>query len=575
MRNILMIMKPYRVAMTIALSLMMIELMVELLQPYIMSKIIDHGIQEQDLSVVLLWGGILIGFSLLAVTAGAVNSFYSAHASQSVGYDIRDQLYEKVQSFSFANFNRFPTSSLITRMTNDVTQIQNGLFMALRIAMRAPLLVVGSVIMVFVINIKLALIFMVTVPLLLFFLVSVVRKVGPLFRNIQRKLDKVNGVMQENLVGMRLIKAFLRRKHEVKRFNQSSEELKEGTVAALRTVELTMPIILLIMNTSIIGILWFGRAEINAGGASAGEIVAIVNYAMRITFALAMVSMIIMNFARVKASVERISEVLEVEEDLLDAEGDILLQHRLGKIRFDSVSFQYPGTKIPVLQDISFEAKAGESIAILGATGSGKSSLFQLIPRLYDVDSGQVCIDDTDVRCIKFDDLRKHIGYVPQEVMLFTGTVKENILWGKEDASIEEVIEAAIRAQIHETIMKLPMKYDTVVGQKGVNLSGGQKQRLSIARALVRMPSILLLDDSTSALDMNTEAKLLEAIQEYPCTTLMITQKMSTAMNADSIMLIENGILLAKGSHEELWESSSLYRRIYQSQFGMGATTHA
>lgn len=575
MRNILVFMKPYRIAMVIALSLMMVELMVELLQPYIISKIIDHGIMQEDLSVVLLWGGILVGFSLLAVTAGAVNSFYSAHASQSVGYDVRDRLYEKVQSFSFTNFNRFPTSSLITRMTNDVTQIQNGLFMALRIAIRAPLLVIGSVIMVFVINLKLALIFMITVPLILIFLVWVMRKAGPIFKTIQQKLDHVNGVMQENLVGMRLIKAFLRKKHEVKRFTKSSKELKERTVTALRTVELTMPVILLIMNTGIIAILWFGRAQINVGGASTGEVVAIVNYAMRITMALAMVSMIIMNFARVKASVERISEVLEVEEDLLDAEESGLPQVKSGKISFDKVSFQYPSTQLPVLQDVSFEIKSRETTAILGATGSGKSSLFQLIPRLYDVDNGKILIDDMDVSKMKFDDLRKQIGYVPQEAMLFTGTVKENILWGKEDASMEEIIEAAERAQIHETIMKLPKQYDTIVGQKGVNLSGGQKQRLSIARALVRKPTILLLDDSTSALDMSTEAKLLKALKEYPCTIMMITQKISTAMNADAIMLLEGGRLLAKGSHEELWEYSTLYRKIHQSQDGMEASAHA
>lgn len=575
MRKILMFMKPYRIAMGVALSLMMIELMVELLQPYIISKIIDNGIVQEDLSVVLFWGSILIGFTLLAVTAGTVNSFYSAHASQSVGYDVRDQLYEKVQSFSFTNFNRFPTSSLITRMTNDVTQIQNALFMALRIAIRAPLLVIGSVIMVFVINVKLALIFTITVPLLLFFLVSVMRKAGPLFRTIQQKLDQVNGVMQENLVGMRLIKAFLRRNHEVKRFTQSSEDLKERTVTALRTVELTMPVILLIMNMGIIAVLWFGRAQINAGGASTGEVVAIVNYAMRITMALAMVSMIIMNFARVKASMERITEVLDTEEDIPDVEEGILPQIKQGKISFDKVSFQYPGTQIPILKDISFEAKAGESIAILGATGSGKSSLFQLIPRLYDIDKGKVLIDDTDVRWMKFDDLRKQIGFVPQEAMLFTGTVKENILWGKEDASMEEITEAAKRAQIHETIIKLPKQYDTVVGQKGVNLSGGQKQRISIARALVRKPIILLLDDSTSALDMSTEAKLLEALKEYPCTTMMITQKISTALSADTILLLDEGTLLAKGSHKELWGSSTLYRSIYQSQYGMGSSTHA
>ncbi|MCS0655772.1 ABC transporter ATP-binding protein [Cytobacillus firmus] len=571
MAKVLAFLKPYRIAVAIALSLMLTELAVELIQPLLMAKIIDEGILQNDLQEILKWGGIMLAASFAAFAAGVINSFYAAHVSQSFGFDVRKSLYDKVQSFSFANFNLFPASSLITRMTNDITQLQNTVFMSLRIMMRAPLLIIGGLIMAFVVDVKLALILSAVAPFLFLFLFWVMGKGGALFKAVQEKLDSVNSVMQENLTGIRLIKAFVRRNHEVKRFTRTNEDLRDGTVKALRLMEVTMPVLLFIMNLSILGVLWFGSIQVNAGDVKVGEVVAIVNYATRITAAFSIFSWIIMAFSRARASANRVTEVLDTEVDLTDRQESHDrkgLTVSRGEIHFKDVSFKYPGTSEKVLDGISFTIHPGETVAIMGATGSGKTSLFQLIPRLYDVTGGRVEIDGRDVRELKMENLRRKIGFVPQEALLFTGSVKENISWGKEDAAMEEITEAAVNAQIHETIMKLPQGYETRVGQKGVNLSGGQKQRLSIARALVRKPKILLLDDSTSALDMKTEAKLLSSLKQYTCTTMIITQKISTAMGADRILLLEDGVLLAEGDHETLLKTSGLYKRIFQSQSG-------
>jgi ATP-binding cassette subfamily B multidrug efflux pump len=569
MLKVLAYLKSYRLPMVIALLLMLVELVVELWHPLLMAKIIDDGIMVQDLSVVLKWGGVMVGVSFIAFAAGIINSFYSAQVSQGFGFDVRKSLFGKVQSFSTVNLSHFPTSSLITRMTNDVTQIQNLVFMGLRIMIRAPLLIVGATIMALLVNVKLALILVVTMPLLLLFLLWIMKKGVTLFRSVQEKLDAVNGVMRENLTGIRLIKAFLRWKHEVKRFTAANEELKNKTVTALRVIELTMPVLMLVMNLGILVILWVGSFQVNTGGVKIGEIVAIVNYATRVMFAFSVFSWILMAFSRARASASRISEVISTDVDLIDPENaDPSARIEKGKVVFDSVSFHYPDTQASVLESISFTAQPGQTIAILGATGSGKSSLFQLIPRLYDVNDGKILIDNTDVRNMQLEMLRNRIGYVPQEALLFSGTVKENISWGKENASMEEIIEAAQSAQIHDTIIKLPKQYDTVLGQKGVNLSGGQKQRLSIARALIRKPRILLLDDCTSALDLKTEAKLLQALENYSCTIFIITQKISTVIEADSILLLEDGKLSAEGEHNYLLTNSPLYQKIYHSQFG-------
>ncbi|MBU7594791.1 ABC transporter ATP-binding protein [Metabacillus halosaccharovorans] len=558
------ILQPYRISVMIALSLMLIELTVELLHPLLMAKIIDDGILKEDMDVVMIWGAIMVGISLLAFASGMINSFYAAHVSQGFGFDLRKQIFVKVQSFTFEKLSKFPAASLVTRMTNDITQLQNTLFMGLRIMLRAPLLIIGSVIMSFFVNAQIAMIFALVIPLVIVVLVWIMKKGSKMFHYVQSKLDQVNDVLRENLIGMRLIKAYVRREHEVDRFKEASTSLKDNTVKALRMIETSMPILLLIMNLGILLILWIGQAQVTGGNVQVGEVVAIVNYGLRVTSALSMFSFIIMFLSRSRASASRILEVLDVKEDVKH-EGEVSGISD-GKVIFDDVSFSYPGTEETVLKEISFTANAGETIAVMGGTGSGKSTLFQLIPRLYEVNSGTIYIDDRPINNLDMDFLRNQIGLVPQEAVLFSGEIENNIAWGNSHATDEQIISAAKAAQIHETIEKLPKKYKTKIGQKGVNLSGGQKQRLSVARALVRKPKILLLDDSTSALDVKTEKKLLNALENYSCTTMLITQKISTAKLADKILLLDEGRLVAEGTHLDLLKNSPLYQKISQSQ---------
>ncbi|WP_106768650.1 ABC transporter ATP-binding protein [Paenibacillus faecalis] len=570
--------KKYRVAAIAALMMMLIELVLELAQPIIISKIIDNGIQQEDLSVVWLWGGILTFSALIAFGAGIASSFFAAHTSQGLGYDMRERLYDKVQSFSYSVFNRFATSSLITRLTGDVTQVQDTVFMGLRFMTRVPLVVTGSIIMAVIVNVRLGLWLVLTVPVLFLFISWIMKKAAASFRKVQQRLDAVNGVIQENLTGIRLIRVFVRMEHEIKRFADSSKRLMKGTVSTLRMTERTMPFILIVMNAAIMAVLWFGRKDIVAGSTSIGEVVAVLNYTLRCIGAMSALSGLVMVLSRARASALRIREVLDTEGDMDEvgkigrgtetAEKTGRKMELQGAVKFENVGFSYPGSDIAVLTDISFQARPGERIAIMGATGSGKSSLVQLIPRLYEEDSGAVYIDGVKADKLDLNQLRRSVGYVPQEVLLFSGTIRENIAWGQEDASMEDIVEAAKRAQIHETIDRLPKGYETMLGQRGVNLSGGQKQRLSIARALVRKPAILILDDSTSALDVRTEGLLLDALKDLSCTTFLITQKISSTTSADLILLLDDGRLIAQGNHAALLTASSLYRRIYESQYG-------
>ncbi|KYG27085.1 ABC transporter ATP-binding protein [Alkalihalobacillus trypoxylicola] len=573
---ILNFLKPYRIPLYIALFFMLAELVVELIHPLLLAKIIDEGIANNRLDTVLIWGALMVGSSLIAFVSGVLNSFFAGHVSQATGFDIRNTLYSKIQSFSFASSQRFPTSSLITRLTNDVTQIQNTIFMGLRIMMRAPLIVIGGVIMALLINVQLGLFLVITIPILILFLMVMMKKGGALFKQVQQKLDGVNSIIREHLGGIKLIKAYVRRKHENKRFVQQNKQLMEHTVKALRLMEITMPILLFLMNITIIAILWFGRELLLTGSIQVGEIVAIINYILRITGALTVFSMIIMVFSRSKASAERIAEVLHNKEDLtepLQVENPLLNPKET--VLFEDVSFRYPNSTKWSLQHLNLSIQKGETVAIIGGTGSGKTSLFQLIPRLYDATEGSVKINGIEVKKQSIEALRTSIAYVPQDVMLFTGTIKSNISWGKNDALDEEIMNAAKSAQIHSTIEKLPQQYEERIGQKGVNLSGGQKQRISIARALIRQPDILLLDDCTSALDGETESHLMTALKKYDCTTLIITQKVSSASQCDRIILLENGKVHANGTHEELLANNELYRKIEESQRRGGVLSNA
>ncbi|MFP3323937.1 ABC transporter ATP-binding protein [Planococcus sp. SIMBA_160] len=557
--------KPYSFLIGVALFLMLLELTVELLQPLVIASIIDDGIVAGDQDTIIRLGLVLVGLSLVAFISGVVNSYFASHVSHSFSFDVRREVYQRVQSFSLAMFNKFPASGLITRMTSDVQLIQQVLYMGLRIMLRAPLLVIGSMVMAFVVNAQLAIYLIIVFPILLAFLYVMVRKGVVYFSFVQQRLDKVNRMVQENLQAVRLIKAYLRGKYEANRFSEVAGSLKTDTVKAFRIMEIILPVLLFGMNVSLLAVIWFGAFEIQAGDAQIGELVAIVNYAMRMTGAFSMFSFIIMAFARAKASSDRIEEILLADD------GDEVVQGATvpveeGAVRFDDVSFVYPGTSRQVLQNISFELAPREKLAIMGATGSGKTSLLQLIPRFYEATEGSVSVHGQDVREWNLQELRKTIGLVPQQSMLFTGSISDNLSWGKEHAELPELTEAAEKAQIDETVQRFPKGYETRVGQKGVNLSGGQKQRLSIARALVRKPSILILDDSTSALDVKTESALWAELDKEQATTLLVTQKVRTAMRADRILLLEDGIASAYGTHGELLDSSSLYREIALSQ---------
>ncbi|MEK4461751.1 ABC transporter ATP-binding protein [Paenibacillus sp. FSL R10-2796] len=557
--------KKYKVAAIAALVMMLIELTVELSQPLIISKIIDLGIREKDTSVVWLWGSVLIGSAVVAFTAGVLSSFFAAHASQSFAFDLRDKLYEKVQSFTYEVFNRFATSSLITRLTGDVSQLQDTIFMSLRFMTRVPLVVVGSVIMALVVHVKLGLLLTVALPLLIFFLYWIMRKASLLFRTVQQRLDGVNGVIQENLTGIRLIRVFVRMGYEIERFTVFSGNLMRSTVSALRLTETTMPFVMLIVNAAILAILWFGRIAISNGEATLGQTVAVINYSLRTIGALSAISGLVVTFSRARASSQRVSEVMEAGAGVREG-GTLQGEPIQGHVKFEGVCFKYPNSDISVLEDIHFEVAAGERVAIMGATGSGKSSLVSLIPRLYEETEGIIWIDGEKSADIDISRLRRSIGYVPQELQLFSGSIRDNIAWGNEHATLEQIQQAAGGAQIDETVKGLPDGYDTMLGQRGVNLSGGQKQRLTIARALVRKPAMLILDDSTSALDAVTEGLLLEALKDISCTTFLITQKISSTASADLILLLDEGRLIGKGSHKELMASSELYRKIYESQ---------
>lgn len=566
MKSVWQFINPYRISAAIALLFMLTELVVELLQPLLMAKIINEGVMVKDLRAIAIWGGVMILFSILAFVSGIFNTYYASHASQSFGYDLRKNLFQHIQSLSYSQFSIFPSGSLMTRLTNDVQQIQNTMFMLLRIMIRAPLLIIGGLLMAFLVHPSLALILTIVVPFLFLFLVFIMNKGSKMFGVVQEKLDNVNTVIGENLSGMKLIRAFLRKDYEEKRFNEENDILKVKTASVLRYMEVTMPSLLLLMNIAIVFILWFGNQKITGGSANVGEVVAIVNYATRITSALSVFSFIIMAFSRARASSARISEVLNTSSQLNDKEDSKHIKDLQGEIDFRQVSFRYEKQNTWALKNLSFTVRTGETMAILGSTGSGKSTIANLIPRLYDSTEGTVSIDGVDVGNFKQEELRQYIGIVPQEALLFTGSIKDNILWGNRAASDEDIISACRDAQIYDMVRRLPEQFSTKIGQKGVNLSGGQRQRLSIARALIRKPRILLLDDSTSALDVNTEKKLLSALKTYHSTKIIITQKISTAIRADKILILKDGEKVAEGTHEYLKKHSRIYQEILLSQ---------
>ncbi len=566
--------RPYKVAALFAVFLMITEIIIELLQPMLMVKIVNEGIMKENLEVVVFWGAIMLFFTLLSCGTGILNTYYASHVSQSFGFDVRQKIFRKVQSLSFEQFSLFDSGSLMTRLTNDIQQLQTTLFMLLRIIFKAPIMVVGGIVMAFLVNPSLAMYLAVVVPIVFTVIIFVLNKGSRMFKSVQQKLDNVNNVMGENLTGMKLIRAYTRREFEAQRFHGKNEQLKEKTTSVLRFMEITMPSLLLVMNITILCILWFGSQQIAASTINVGEVVAIVNYATRITSSLSLFTFIVVVLSRSNASASRLNEVLQTPLDMNSDEKQVEDVNIQGEVSFEHVSFKYGNQERWALKDLSFHVKQGETLAILGATGSGKTTLMQLIPRLYDPSSGVVKVDGQDVKMYHPISLRQNIGIVPQEAFLFSGSIKDNLLWGKRDATDEELKDACEKAQIFRMISEYKSGMETIIGQKGVNLSGGQRQRLSIARALVRKPAILLLDDSTSALDLETEQKLLQELKNETCTKIVVTQKISTALYADHIILLEDGEKVAEGAHEYLSNHSPLYQEILASQVGKGSDHH-
>lgn len=541
----------------------------DLLQPKLMAQIVDQGVLAGNLDEIRRTGLMMLVTSLIGLIGGVGCGIFSTIAAMRFGADLREAVFTKVQRFSFRNLEKMHTASLITRLTNDVSQVQLFVQMLLRMMVRSPFLAVGSLILAFTINWRLAMILVVVVPVLFTVVAVITRKGFPMFAKVQKRLDRMNTVLQENLAGIRVVKAFVRSDYETKRFTEANDDYMAVALRANVMMATLSPVMFLLLNGTIVTVLWLGGNLFWDEALPIGDLAAFINYVTQLLSSLLMVGMMLANISRATASSERIVEVLETEPEIKNPDRVLSERIRKGRIEFEGVGFAYDGGE-RVLRDISFTVQPGETLAILGATGSGKSTLVSLIPRLYEAEEGRVLIDGTDVRDYPLDGLRGSIGMVLQEAVLFSGTIRENIAFGMPEATLEEVEAAAQAAQAHDFIMGLPQGYDTVLGQRGVNLSGGQKQRISIARALLMKPAVLIFDDSTSAVDLGTESRIQKALRERmkETTSLIIAQRISSVMEADRILVLEDGMVAASGNHRELMANSPVYRDIYRSQLG-------
>lgn len=569
-RRLFSFLRPYKLWVLLAPLMMLGEVVMDLMLPRLTQQIIDDGIANNDLDKVLQLSATMIGLAVLGAVFGVLCGVFAVRASLEFATDLRDSLFKKVQSLSFANLDRLETGGLITRLTNDVVQLTDAIQMMLRILVRAPLLLVGSIAMAIITAPRLSLLFIALIPVLIIMIGMVMMRAFPRFGEVQKKLDQVNSVIQENLAGVRVVKAFARHTFESDRFGKSNDNLKDSTLTAVYTVVVVAPLMMLTVNLGLVGALWFGGNMVNAGDLEVGALVAFINYLMQSLFALMMVSMVLMRFTRAEASAERVNEVLDSEPVIVNRPAANQPERTAGKVQFEHVTFQYGDEASPALNDVSFTVEPGSSLAILGTTGSGKSSIVGLIPRFYDVTSGRVLVNDMDVREWDEDRLRQHISIALQESVLFSGTIRENIRFGNPNATDEEVERAAQMAQAEEFISNLENGYDSMVGQRGVNLSGGQRQRLAIARAIVRNAPVLILDDSTSAVDVQTERKIQDALAKLDMTVILVAQRISAVVNATNILVIEGGEVIAQGSHEQLMETSDVYKDIYRSQVESG-----
>jgi ATP-binding cassette, subfamily B, multidrug efflux pump len=571
MIKLLRLLKPFRMLIVIVFVLVFLQSLANLYLPTLTADIVNNGIVKGDINYILRVGGIMLLVTLVGTICAVAGSFYSAKVAIGFGRLIRGKLFNRVASFSLHEFDTVSTASLITRTTNDTNQVQLVLVIILNMMISAPLTIIGGLILAFGQDKVLTLLLLMVIPILLVMIILIMRVAIPLFRVMQTKLDGLNLILDEGLSGVRVIRAFDRIDHEKERFDVANSDLKHVSIRVNRIVAFMMPMMMLIFNLTSIAILWFGSIRINNGDMQIGALLAFLQYSVLILFSFLMLSMMFIMLPRAAASADRINEVLAIDPEINDAEKVKDTDTEQGHIEFQDVTFSYPGAEEPALSNISFSVYPGQVTAIIGGTGSGKSTLINLIPRFYDVDSGSILIDGVDVRDMSQEHLRAKIGLVPQQAVLFSGTISQNIRYGKEDATDEEVRYAAKIAQATEFIDEMPNSFDSFIAQGGINVSGGQKQRLSIARALVRNPEIYLFDDSFSALDFKTDAKLRAALKKetLDATVLIVSQRVSTVMDADQIIVLDEGRIAGIGDHRELMEKSEVYYEIVSSQLSL------
>ena len=550
-----------------------VSVLAELQIPKLLQSIIDKGIPNKDLYLIGTTALLMVVIAFMDAGMAIGNTFLSVRAAQGFAADVRSAVFRRIQAFSFGNLDKFQTGQLIIRLTSDINIVQMMVMMGLRMFIRAPLMIVGSVLIMYSINAELAGVTLLIMPLTLVFSGLFVWKGQPMFTQVQTKLDRLNSVLQENLSGVRVVKAFVRQRHEAERFGAANDALMNQAMKVNRFMMFLMPALFVLINLGVLSVLYFGGLQAIQGKFTVGEILAFSNYLLSSMFPLIFLSIMASQFSAAIASGNRIYEVLDsvpMVQNRPDAKhlGDIT-----GRVTFEDVCFSYgQDCSEPVLNHVSFTTMPGQVVALLGATGSGKSTLINLIPRFYDVNTGRITVDGVDVRDVTLESLRVHIGIALQEPVLFSGTIRDNIRYGKPDATDEEVIEAARAAQAHDFITSFPKGYDTEVGQRGVGLSGGQKQRVSIARAILIKPKILILDDSTSSVDVETEALIQEALETVMKgrTSFIIAQRISSVLKADKILVLDRGRIAGEGNHRELMETSPIYREIFDSQLGGG-----
>lgn len=564
------ILKRYKAGLMISPLLVLITVLCEAVQPMFMADIIDNGVMPRDLSVITRTGTYMVLVSIVGLLVNIGNVYISSRIGIGFGTDLRKGLFDKIQELSFFDIDKFSSASLITRLTSDISRIQQVVLMSLRLLLRSPLMMVMAVFFVISINKELAMVLIAAIPVLGVSVYLILSKGFPFFLKVQQKVDQLNAVVRENLINIRVVKSFVREEFETEKFVRSSEELRDMVIRASNIIVSIFPVMQLVMNLSILAILWLGGQKVMHGELKVGELISFVNYLAQVLMSLMMLSMIIMSYARASASSKRITEVLDTESSLTDTEEGLRYEHRIrnGEVSFEDVSFRYTGGENDVLQHISFCVRPGETIALVGATGSAKSTLVQLIPRLYDATAGEIRIDGINVKDYNLDELHTHIGMVLQKNELFTGTILENLRWGKPDATMEEIEEATRAAEAHDFILSFTDGYDTLLGRGGINVSGGQKQRICIARALLRKPKILILDDSTSAVDTETELRIRNNLNALlsDTTVFIITQRINTMQSADRVIVLEDGEINAIGTPDELIEHSTVYQEIYHSQ---------